>query len=212
MAARTKTRQEISELEIPNTTDGQGKPTRTKLEKEKADVLSDTFSGVFTKEDSGDIPTLPKQNFTETLDDVIISEEGIRKKLRTLNPGKSPGPDLVHPRVLKELAEALAPPLHIIFKTLMDTGIVPAIWREANVTAIFKNKGNCWQAGNYRPVSLTSVVCKVMESFVRDSMMQHLEQNDLLSNQQCGFISGRPTGLQLLNVMDEWTSVLAGEH
>ena len=91
----------------------------------------------------------------------------------------------------------------------MDTGIVPAIWREANVKAILKNKGNCWQAGNYRPVSLTSVVCKVMESFVRDSMMQHLEQNDLLSNQQYGFISGRSTGLQLLNVMEEWTSVLA---
>ena len=87
----------------------------------------------------------------------------------------------------------------------MDTGIVTAIWREANVTAIFKNKGNCWQAGNYRPVSLISEVCKVMESFVRDSMMQHLEQNDLFSNQQYGFISGR----QLLNVMDEWTSVLA---
>ena len=87
----------------------------------------------------------------------------------------------------------------------MNTGIVPAIWREANVTAIFKNKDNCWQAGNYRPVSLISVVCKVMESFVRDSMMQHLEQNDLLSNQQYGLISGR----QLLNVMDEWTSVLA---
>ena len=77
------------------------------------------------------------------------------------------------------------------------------------VTAIFKNKENCWQAGKYRPVSLTSVVCKVMESFARDSMMQHLEQNDLLSNQQYGFISGRSTGLQLLDVMDEWTSVLA---
>ena len=86
------------------------------------------------------------------------------------------------------------------------------IWREANVTAMFKNKGNCWQAGNYIPVSLTSVMCKVMESFVQHdgkySMMQHLEQNDLLSNQQYGFISGRSTMLQLLNVMDEWTSVL----
>ena len=48
-----------------------------------------------------------------------------------------------------------------------------------------------------------------MESCVRDSMMQHLEQNDLLSNQQYGFTSERSTGLQLLNVMDEWTSVLA---
>ena len=64
----------------------------------------------------------------------------------------------------------------------MDTGIVRAIWSEANAIAGFKNKGNFWQAGNYRQVSLTLVVCKVMESFVRDSMMQRLEQNDLLSN------------------------------
>ena len=127
VAARTKTGQGISELEIPNTTDGQGKPTRTKSDKEKADVLSDTFSGVFTKEDSGEIPTLPKQNFTETLDDVIIYEENISKKLKTLNPEKYPGPDLVHHRVSKELAEALGPALHIIFKTSMDTGILPAI-------------------------------------------------------------------------------------
>ena len=76
-------------------------------------------------------------------------------------------------------------------------------------TAIFKNKGNCWQAENYRPASLTSEVCKVMKSFVRDSMMQHLKQNDLLSNQQYSFISGRSSGLQLLNVMNKLTSVLA---
>ena len=82
----------------------------------------------------------------------------------------------------------------------MDTGTVPAICRDANVTGIFKNKGSCCQAGNYRPVSLTYVVCKVMESFVRDILLPNLEQNDLLSNQQYGFISGRSTGLQLLNV------------
>ena len=73
-------------------------------------------------------------------DDVIFSVKSIRKKDMGKS-GKSPGPDLVHPRVLKELAEALAPPLHIIFKTSMDTGIVPAIWSEANVTAIFKIRG-----------------------------------------------------------------------
>ena len=137
MAARNKTRQGISELEIPNTTDGQGKPTMTKSDKEKADVLSDTFSGVFTKEDSGDIPTLPKQNFIETLDDVIISQENISTKLKTLNHGKSPGPDLVQPRVSHELAEALAPPSHIIFKTSIDTGILYRLYGEKQMLQPF---------------------------------------------------------------------------
>ena len=53
VAARTKTRQGISELEIPNTTDDQENLTRTKPDKEKVDILSDTFSGVFTKDDKG---------------------------------------------------------------------------------------------------------------------------------------------------------------
>ena len=111
-----------------------------------------------------DIPTLPKHNIKEALGDGNISNESISKKLKTLNSGKSPGRDRVHAKVLKKIGRSPSTPLYLIFKTSIDT----AIWREANVTAIFKNKENSWQAGNYRPVSLTSVVCKVMELFVRD--------------------------------------------
>ena len=85
VAARNKTRQGISQLEIPNTTDKQEKPMKTKSDKEKADVVSDTFSGVFSEEDEEDIPALPKQNFTEVINDVIVSEETISKKLKKVN-------------------------------------------------------------------------------------------------------------------------------
>ena len=63
-------------------------------------------------------------------------------------------------------------------------------------------------ASNYRPVSLTSIPCKVMESFVRDHMIEHMIKEDLLSDNQFGFLKGRSTGLQLLNVLNQWSEIL----
>ena len=58
---------------------------------------------------------------------------------------------------------------------------------------------------NYRPVSLTCILCKVMESIIRDQVMYHLRINNTLSPYQYGFINKRSTTLQLLNVLDKWT-------
>ena len=63
-------------------------------------------------------------------------------------------------------------------------------------------------AGNYRPVSLTSVVCKVMEKLIRNHIMSYMKMNNFFTNKQYGFISGRSTTLQLLEVMDKWTEAL----
>ena len=81
---------------------------------------------------------------------------------------------------------------------------VPNDWKLANISAIFK-KGDKSLPSNYRPVSLTCVICKVMESIVRDSLMQHLVNNNLISLKQFGFIKGRSTTLQLLNVLNDLT-------
>lgn len=101
----------------------------------------------------------------------------------------------------------LAIPLSHIFNTTLRTGILPQAWREANVTPIFK-KGKKSLPSNYRPISLTSVICKLLETFVRDWLVGHLRENGLLSKQQYGFISGRSTTLQLLHVTEEWNSIL----
>ena len=89
----------------------------------------------------------------------------------------------------------------------MESGVVPSEWKKANITAIFK-KGSKKLAGKYRPVSLTSVVCKLMESIIRDSIMEHMSNNNLLNSRQYGFVSGRSTVLQLIKVMDRWTEIL----
>ena len=114
----------------------------------------------------------------------------------------------MHPKMLKELAEVLAKPLKIIlFNTSLNEGVVPDIWKEGNITALFK-KGDKSDPGNYRPVSLTSVICKIMEKLIREMIVAHMIKNQLFSKKQFGFISGRSTTLQLIKVMDKWTEIL----
>ena len=81
-------------------------------------------------------------------------------------------------------------PLSIIFKNSVDLGVLPDEWKCANITALFK-KGDKKYAGNYRPVSLTSVICKVLESIIRGCIVEHMKSNKLFSDKQFGFISGR---------------------
>ena len=77
--------------------------------------------------------------------------------LSNLNPYKSAGPDSITSRVLKELSTDIAPILKIIFKRSYDTGDLPDIWKNANVSPIFK-KGKRFEAVNYRPISLTCIL------------------------------------------------------
>ena len=101
-----------------------------------------------------------------------INEETVNLKLKSLNPNKSPGPDKLYPRLLKELHNELAKPFTILFQSSLNEGVLPQDWKHAEVTAIFK-KGSKTDPGNYRPVSLTSVVCKILESFIRDTIQVH---------------------------------------
>lgn len=128
-------------------------------------------------------------------------------KLKNINPSKSPGQDGVHPRVLKESCNQLATALHHLFNFSLSNSCLPTDWKTANISAIHK-KGPRDTPGNYRPVSLTSVIVKLMESIVRDAVMTFLKDNRVISNKQYGFISGRSTLLQLLTVLDQWTEAL----
>jgi len=92
----------------------------------------------------------------------------------------------------------------MIFKSSLAMNSIPESWKTANITPLFK-KGDKRDSLNYRPISLTSVVCKVLERLVRDHLMKHLKMNNLLSNKQYGFIPGRSVSLQLLTVMNDWT-------
>ncbi|KFW70572.1 hypothetical protein AS28_01949, partial [Pygoscelis adeliae] len=106
----------------------------------------------------------------------IIQEEAVNDLLHHLDTHKSMGPDGIHPRVLRELAEEVAKLLSIIYQQSWLTGEVPDNWRLANVTPIYK-KGQKEDPGNYRPVSLTSVSGKIMEQFILRVLTRHVRDN-----------------------------------
>ena len=176
-------------------------------DKDKAEILQRQFCSVFTKEHSDGIPTMDKRT-DETIESLHIAVEDAKKEILLLNPNKSCGPDEVSPLLLIELADLVAYPLTLIMNASLSQGVLPLDWKKAFVSPIYK-KGARNHAENYRPISLTSVACKLMEKFVKEAVLCHLIENDLLSNKQFGFVSGRSTVTQLLHYLDNVAEVVA---
>ena len=142
------------------------------------------------------------------MDKISITTEGVHKLLKGLNPNKASGPDKISPKLLKNMADYLAQPLASLFQASLKQGKVPHQWKNALVTPIFK-KGNKHDAANYRPVSLTSVCCKLLEHIVAKSVMEHLDVNNILSDSQHGFRAKRSCETQLVTFIDELQRHLA---
>ncbi|XP_053905560.1 uncharacterized protein LOC128849191 [Cuculus canorus] len=139
-------------------------------DKDKAEVLNAFFASAFNSKESSSF-CLQIQELEGQNEAPVIQEEAVRDLLAQLDAHTSMGPDGIHPRVLKELADVLSKPLSIIFQRSWLTGEVPLDWRLADVVPIYK-KGCREDPGNYRPVSLTSVPGKVMEQKCRAGGMQ----------------------------------------
>ena len=140
-----------------------------------------------------------------------ITQNGITKLLKNLNPYKAQGPDNISPRILKELADEISPLLQLIYQKSLDTGEVPKDWRTANVSPVYK-KGLKSAAENYRPISLTSVSCKIMEHIIARNIMQHAEANNILYPLQHGFRKGRSCETQLIEFVDDISKNLQEGH
>ena len=131
----------------------------------KAEILLKQFSSVFTREDtSKPIPNIKDSSFP-SIENISIQEAGVLKLLQGINVNKAAGPDNLPNKLLKTCAEEIAPLLTNIFQLSLNSSVLPFDWKIANVTPIFK-KGDKHTASNYRPVSLTSVCCKLLEHIV----------------------------------------------
>jgi len=183
----------------------------TRSDKEAADVLCAYFQTVFTKEPENMAGIGGgKREFEETefdLNRISFDYSTVRQKLLKLNESKSPGPDGIHPMVLKRCADAMAVPLAIIYRKSFEAGKVPDSWKKAIIVPIYK-KGSRKDASNYRPISLTSVPCKVMESIIKDSLTSFLTEKNWISEKQHGFVSGKSCLTNLLETFEAWTRLL----
>ena len=127
--------------------------------------------------------------------------------LRGINPNKAMGPDNIHPRVLKKCHNELSEPVTIIIRESFSSGTVPELWKLAKVCPKFK-KGDKMLPLNYRPVSLTCVICKIAETVIRNSIVKHLEANSMIGEAQHGFRRKRSTLTNLLKYMETLTEAV----
>ena len=126
----------------------------------------------------------------ETLETLEFTVTDIQKLLANCDPGGSPGPDGIHPRILKECATALALPYSILFSTSFSSGSLPISWKQAIIHPIYKG-GKRHDPNNYRPISLTSIPCKLMEKIINRSLRTHLTSYNLIHPSQHGFLPHR---------------------
>jgi ribonuclease P/MRP protein subunit RPP40 len=173
-----------------------------------AGQLNDFFTSVFTREPLEMLPT-PEPIFEgetyEALENIVFDSTDVLKRLQHLRPDKAPGPDGMKPRLLQEIATSIAVQVTNIFTKSCELGEVPTDWKRANVTPLFK-KGKRNLAANYRPISLTAQLCKVMEGILRDNIVKHLHKHQLIRDTQHGFMSGRSCLTNLLAFLESVTA------
>ena len=165
VSSKTKARSGVSDLKNENgdlvSSDG-----------DKANILNDFFASVFTREYTRDIPDFDKRYNSIPVTEINVTKDKVLKDLKSLNVSKSMGPDGCHG------------PLYEIFKKSFEDGEIPKVWKDANVSSIYKNKGSKSSATNYRPVSLTCVPSRLSEKCFCDTILTHMNSNKLFSNCQ----------------------------
>jgi hypothetical protein len=138
---------------------------------------------------------------------IIIHHNSVMKLLTSLNAHKATGPDSIPGRLLKETAKEITPALTFIFQASINQSKIPSDWKTAIVAPVFK-KGDRGQPSNYRPISLTSICCKIMEHIIHSSVLTHLENTNILSDEQHGFRKRRSCDTQLVLTIHDLAKAL----
>lgn len=195
--SKTKSKSSVGPLKINNNlvTDSQ----------EIASALNNFFTSVFTNEDTSQIPVPDYLTSATILSNVQFTAEKISKKIKNLKPHTAPGPDGISAHVLQLFNDPISKILEVIFSKSISEGSVPEAWKIANITPIYK-KGPKSSVTNYRPVSLTSIPCKIMESIIKDKVTSHLLDNHLLNPSQHGFTANKSCTTNLLEFLERITS------
>ena len=170
-----------------------------------ANILNRYFCSVFSRE--GSVGTVIRNNSGKKLNSLEIREEDVLEKIGNLKLGKAAGPDGISATFLIKCKELIARPLTIIFNKSLKEGNVPQDWKCANITPLFK-KGCKQEPGNYRPISLTSIACKILEGILKKEILEHINNEVPLNNSQHGFMTRRSCLTNLLEYLEKVTEIL----
>lgn len=164
-------------------------------EQECADVFNLAFSSVFTTEPDAPLP-VPPPPVQGVMPAIQFSEQGIIAIIENLKLSSTSGADDINTKLLKNTKNICAAYFRIIFEQSLSSGSIPLSWKEGQVVPIFKS-GNKSSPLNYRPISLTSVPCKIMEHVIYTQIMQFLDRHNFFHASQHGFRKGLSCETQL---------------
>lgn len=165
---------------------------------DKAEILNKHFSEISSIENE---PQLPDQTVPDfNLSNIIISEQDVGDQIQMLNANKPGGPDEIMPRLIKMTGKHLIKPLTLIYNKSIELGQVPCQWKMSNISAIFKGKGDEYNPSNYRPISITSCLGKILEKIIFKYLYNYLQEYEILTKYQSGFRPHDSTVNQLLEI------------
>lgn len=175
---------------------------------ETADTLAEAFASTYNLSLVANVCPVMVSGNVSRLSDIDFSPLIVEKHLKQLSVDTAPGPDqLISAKLLKNCATSLSLPLSNIMTSSFKAGELPTEWLTATVTPLYKS-GDKLDPANYRPVSLTSITCKVMEKIIVKELLAHMLKNKLIPEQQHGFLPNRSVLTNLLHSTDIWTRII----
>ena len=176
---------------------------------DKADLLNQFFKSVFTIDD-GKLPPFQSRlpEATSGINDIKITTPIIRKILGSLKINSAAGPDQIPSIFYRKAAATLSFPLSILYRSFLDLHDLPSEWKYSIITPVFK-KNSPSDPVNYRPIALTCSCCKILESLIANELLTFLNNHNLISKHQHGFLKQHSTCTNLLESLNDWTISLA---
>jgi len=164
---------------------------------EKASLINDVFSENFNSTipplSPADLHNFQAETTSSLPDHILCTEEEVVNLVSELDTGKASGPDGISGRMLKGTIQSISPFLTDLFNLSISTGKFPQKWKISSVVPIPKTPTNSTDPYKYRPIPLLSVVSKLLEKHIYALLLQHLIENNFLSESQWGFTSGKST-------------------
>ena len=164
--------------------------TLTSTSEETAECLNDFFASVFTRECTSDIPCINPKT-TLKIDHVAFSEDVVHKAVSNLSSSRSPGPHGITYLLVKQGGPILTRNCARLFSSFCSMQYLSDEWKKSVVVPIYKGSGPMTACENYRPISLTCVLCKLMEKIIKSILQTCLLENELISHTQHGFLPGQ---------------------